>query len=197
MLCQFLLQSKVIQSYICTHSFSHTIFHHVLSQEVGYSSLCCTVGPQCSLPLSHKKEQNNAICSDMDATRDQHTKLKRERQIPYDITYTWNLKSGTNEPIYETETDSQIQSTDSWLPRGRGRKCNGQGVWGWQMQTITFRMALIIKPWADELLFVMLLYPMNSELSALKSFMQSFTTDIFLGQKASLYHKLLSDQESL
>ena len=31
----------------------------------------------------------------------------RERQIPYDITYMWNLKYGTNEPIYETETDSQ------------------------------------------------------------------------------------------
>ena len=35
------------QSYIYVHSFSHTIFHHVLSQESGYSSLCCTVGPHC------------------------------------------------------------------------------------------------------------------------------------------------------
>ena len=60
--------------------------------------------------FSHKKEQNNAICSNMDATRDYHTKwskLDRERQIPYDITYMWNLKYGTNEPIYKTETDSQ------------------------------------------------------------------------------------------
>ena len=32
--------------------------------------------------------------------------LQRERQIPYDITYMWNLKYGTNEPIYKTETDS-------------------------------------------------------------------------------------------
>ena len=31
---------------------------------------------------------------------------QRERQIPYDITYMWNLKYGTNEPIYKTETDS-------------------------------------------------------------------------------------------
>ena len=29
------------------------------------------------------------------------------RQIPYDITCTWNLKYGTDEPIYKTETDSQ------------------------------------------------------------------------------------------
>ena len=28
-------------------SFSHIIFHHVLSLEIGYSSLCCTVGPHC------------------------------------------------------------------------------------------------------------------------------------------------------
>ena len=31
----------------------------------------------------------------------------RERQIPYDITYMWNLKNDTSEHIYETETDSQ------------------------------------------------------------------------------------------
>ena len=60
--------------------------------------------------LSHEKEQNNAICSNMDATRDFHTKRSnsdREREIPYGITYLWNLKYGTNEPIYKTETDSQ------------------------------------------------------------------------------------------
>ena len=32
---------------------------------------------------------------------------QRERQIPCDIAYTWNLKYDTNELIYETETDSQ------------------------------------------------------------------------------------------
>ena len=31
---------------------------------------------------------------------------ERERQIPYDITYIWNLKYDTNNLIYETETDS-------------------------------------------------------------------------------------------
>ena len=45
----------------------------------------------------------------MDGTRDSHiiNKSERERQIPYDITYTWNLKSGTNKPTYITETDSK------------------------------------------------------------------------------------------
>ena len=33
-------------------------------------------------------------------------KSERERQIPYDITYMWNLKSDTNEVVCETEADS-------------------------------------------------------------------------------------------
>ena len=61
--------------------------------------------------LGHKKEWNNVICSNMDGPRDYHTKWSksdRERQIPYDITYMWNLsiKYDTNELTYETEIDS-------------------------------------------------------------------------------------------
>ena len=47
------------------------------------------------ISLIHKKEQNNAICSNMDGPRDDHTewsKSDRERQISYDIAYMWNLK---------------------------------------------------------------------------------------------------------
>ena len=61
--------------------------------------------------LRHKKKEgNNAICSNMDATRDYHIKWNKsesERQIPYAITYMWNLKYGTDEPIYKTEIDSE------------------------------------------------------------------------------------------
>ena len=61
--------------------------------------------------LSHKKELNNAICSNMDGPRDYHTKWSksdRERQISYDVTYMWNLKKiDTYELIYKTEIDSQ------------------------------------------------------------------------------------------
>ena len=42
--------------------------------------------------LSHIKEWNNAICSNMDGLRDCHSKWsesKRERQISYDIAYMW------------------------------------------------------------------------------------------------------------
>ena len=60
----------------------------------------------------------------MDATRDHYTKWsQRERQIPYDITYMWNLKYDTNEPIYETEAEWQTL----W-------------VWYWQVQTDIYRM---------------------------------------------------------
>ena len=35
------------------------------------------------------------------------SKSDRERKIPYDITYMWNLKYDTNELIYKTVIDSQ------------------------------------------------------------------------------------------
>ena len=61
--------------------------------------------------LSHEKEWNKAICSNMDKPRDYHTKWsksERGRQISYDITYMWNVKCDTKELIYKTETDSQM-----------------------------------------------------------------------------------------
>ena len=60
--------------------------------------------------LNHKKEQNNTICHNMDVTRENHancSQSERERQIMYGVTYMWNLKYGTNKPIYKTEADSQ------------------------------------------------------------------------------------------
>ena len=50
----------------------------------------------------------------------------------------WNLKCGTNEPVYET--DSQTQRTDLWLPWGRLYVGDALGVWGWQIQITTYRM---------------------------------------------------------
>ena len=46
-LYQFLLYRIFTQSYIDIYSFSHSIFHHGLSQEIRYSSLFYTVGPHC------------------------------------------------------------------------------------------------------------------------------------------------------
>ena len=37
--------------------------------------------------------------------------LSQSEKDKYDITYMWNPKYGTNEPIYKTEIDSQIQKS--------------------------------------------------------------------------------------
>ena len=60
--------------------------------------------------LSKKKEQNNALGSNMDETRGYHTKWsksERERQLSYDIRYMWNLKYVINEPIYRKKKTQQ------------------------------------------------------------------------------------------
>ena len=40
----------------------------------------------------------------------------------------WNIKYDTNEHTYKTETNSQTQRTDLWLPRGRGEKEERIGI---------------------------------------------------------------------
>ena len=42
----------------------------------------------------------------------------------------WNLKYGTNKPIYKTETDSQGEQT--WFPRGSGER----EVWTGNLQSV-------------------------------------------------------------
>ena len=61
-----------------------------------------------------KNEWNNCLCSNMDGPGD-YPEWKSQRQILYDISYTWNLKTNTNELIYKTETDSEIENK---LPKG-------------------------------------------------------------------------------
>ena len=51
------------------------------------------------------------MCSNVDEPRNYHSKDVRERQIPYDITYMWNLKYDTNELIYNREVDSHREQT--------------------------------------------------------------------------------------
>ena len=45
----------------------------------------------------------------MGGPRDYYTqqrKLERERQIPSDVTYMWNLKHDSNELIYDTDSQT-------------------------------------------------------------------------------------------
>ena len=73
----------------------------------------------------------------MDATRDYHTKRgksERERQMPYDIAYKWNLNYDINEPIYKTETNKHREQTCG---------CQGERVGGrmeWQVDVNSYKM---------------------------------------------------------
>ena len=45
------------------------------------------------------------------------------------IPHMWNLKNGTNELIYKTETYSQTSKTNIWLPKRKGGRRDKLGVW--------------------------------------------------------------------
>ena len=51
-----------------------------------------------------------------------------------------NLKYGTNDPIYKTERDHEHGEQTCGCQGTVGIESDGQGPWGWQMQTITFGM---------------------------------------------------------
>ena len=72
--------------------------------------------------LSHQKERHHAICSNMDETRDSHPEWnepERQRQIPYDITYSWNLISSTNEHLLRKENHGLGEKTCGCLRGGK------------------------------------------------------------------------------
>ena len=74
-----------------------------------------------------KKAWNIAICNKLDGCRDYHTKLDREKQILYDITYMWNQKNNTNESTYKTNRLRHRKQTYGFQ-RGKGR-WDKLGVW--------------------------------------------------------------------
>ena len=57
--------------------------------------------------ISHKKEGNIVIWSNMDRPREYHIKWSKSEKDKYNITCMWNLKNNTDESIYKTGTDSQ------------------------------------------------------------------------------------------
>ena len=82
--------------------------------------------------LSHKKEWNNAICRNMDRPRDYHTKWsksERERWLPYDITYMWNLTYDTNELLWNCNRLIDIGNRLVVAKGERGWEREGLGVW--------------------------------------------------------------------
>ena len=54
------------------------------------------------LLLSHNKEWNNAIYSNLDGHGDYYTKRTKSENDKYHIIYMWNKKYDKNELVYET-----------------------------------------------------------------------------------------------
>ena len=78
---------------------------------------------------SAKKRQTDSICSNMDVARDSQTKLgkpERKIQIPYDITYSWNLKYGTDDPLYKKKQSTPRRADLYSQGKGGGSGMDGQ-----------------------------------------------------------------------
>ena len=77
--------------------------------------------------LSHHKEWNKAICSNMDGPRDDHTKgTKSEKQMLYNNTYMWDLKYNTNKYNLRTKnglTDPSCQRSGGGEQRTENLGC--------------------------------------------------------------------------
>ena len=55
--------------------------------------------------FNHKKEWNDAVCSSTDVLRDFHTKWRKsKKEMPYDITYMWNLKYNMGDLTKQKQT---------------------------------------------------------------------------------------------
>ena len=80
-----------------------------------------------------KKQWNNDICSNMDGTSGSHadwSKSERERQIPYDIAYIWNLRYSTNEPFHRKEKIMDLENR-LVVAKGEGEGVGWLGSLGW------------------------------------------------------------------
>ena len=85
--------------------------------------------------LSHKKEWNNAICSNVDGPRDCHTewnKSDKERQISYDTIYMWNLKKNSINKVIHVKNNLMVTG-------GMGEK-DKLGSWDWHIHTTIYEI---------------------------------------------------------
>ena len=79
---------------------------------------------------SGKKEGAPTLCDSMDGTGENYAKWNKpggEGQIPYDLTYKWNLINKSNEQEKYNQKHWNKEQTDS-KQRGGGRGIRGESV---------------------------------------------------------------------
>ena len=91
--------------------------------------------------LSHKKEWNNAICSNVDGPGDYYTKLDSEKQISYEITHMWNLIKMMQKNL----STKQKQTQRFWNQTFHYQRVNivgrdGVRGWDWHIHTTTYKI---------------------------------------------------------
>ena len=94
--------------------------------------------------LSHKKEQNSAICRDVGGPRDCHTewsKSEREKQISDNITYMWNLEKRYGWTYLQNRNRVTNVENKLWLPKGDvWGGWDELGDWHWHIHTIMYKI---------------------------------------------------------
>ena len=79
--------------------------------------------------LSHKKETNWVICSEVDGPRGYYSKWNKsdsKKQIPYVFTYMWNLKSKKQMNQHNKHSHRYREQTGSCHRRGSWMKEKGE-----------------------------------------------------------------------
>ena len=77
--------------------------------------------------LGSKKDRNLTLCNSIDGPGDHYAKWNKpdsERQIPYDITYKWNLINKTNKQAICNQRHWNKEQTDS------NQREEGRGIMG-------------------------------------------------------------------
>ena len=86
----------------------------------------------------------------MNGTSDSYTKLSRpetKRQIPYDITYLWNLKYGTDDPILKKQKQIMAKESRPGVPGGKGEGVGWTGTSGFLRANCYFWNGWAIGPY--------------------------------------------------
>ena len=93
--------------------------------------------------LSHKKEQNSAICRDVGGPRDCHTewsKSEREKQISDNITYMWNLEKRYGWTYLQNRNRVTDVENKFMVTKGGRGDWDEWGDWDWHIYTTMYKI---------------------------------------------------------